>query len=105
MIAPKGFYEVDEESGEIKIGEETPNLSTEDMKNLENWSHSLPYLLKSGRCSHYLPSDLDDEAKEEFLAKLNEQDKPEDKLKAISEDSSLVALGLNSWSVKIAGDI
>jgi hypothetical protein len=75
------------------------------MKNLENWSHSLPLLLKSGRCSHFIPGDLEEEAKEEFLAKLNEQDKLEDKLKAISEDSSLVALGLSSWSVKIAGDI
>ena len=44
------------------------------MKNLENWSHSLPLLLKSGRCSHFVPSDLDDEVREEFLAKLNEQD-------------------------------
>lgn len=75
------------------------------MKNLENWSHSLPLLLKSGRCSHFIPSDIDEEAKEEYLAKLNEQDKPEDKLKAISEDSYLVAQGLSSWSVKIAGDI
>jgi len=75
------------------------------MKNLENWSHSLPLLLKSGRCSHFVPADLDDEAKEEFLAKLNEQDKPEDKLKAVSDDSSLMSLGLSSWSVKIAGDI
>ena len=75
------------------------------MKNLENWSHSLPLLLKSGRCSHFVPADLDDEAKEEFLAKLNEQDTPEDKLKAVSDDSSLMSLGLSSWSVKIAGDI
>jgi hypothetical protein len=75
------------------------------MKNLENWSHSLPLLLKSGRCSHFVPTDLDDEVREEFLAKLNEQDKSEDKLKAISDDSSLTALGLSSWSVKIAGDI
>ena len=75
------------------------------MKNLENWSHSLPLLLKSGRWSHFVPSDLDDEVREEFLAKLNEQDKSEDKLKAISDDSSLTALGLNSWSVKITGDI
>ena len=36
------------------------------MKNLENWSHSLPLLLKSGRCSHFVPSDLDDEVREEF---------------------------------------
>ena len=75
------------------------------MKNLENWSHSLPLLLKSGRCSHFIPADLEEEAKEEFLAKLNEQDKSEDKLKPISEDSSLMSQGLNSWSVKITGDI
>jgi hypothetical protein len=42
------------------------------VKNFENWSHSLPFLLKSGRCSHFVPANLDDEAKEEFLAKLNE---------------------------------
>ena len=61
------------------------------MKNLENWSHSLPLLLKSGRCSHFIPGDWEEEAKEEFLAKLNEQDKSEDKLKPISEDSSLMS--------------
>ena len=73
----------------MKISEETPNLGNEDMKNLENWSHSLPFLLKSGRCSHFIPNDLDDEAKEEFMAKLNEQDKLEERLKAISEDSNV----------------
>lgn len=64
------------------------------MKNLENWSHSLQLLLKSGRCSHYVPAGIDDEAKEEYLAKLNDQDKSEDRLKAISEDSALKELKL-----------
>lgn len=43
--------------------------------------------MKAGRCSHLEPVGLDDEAKEEYMNKLNEEDKVEERFKIISEDS------------------
>ena len=62
-------------------------MDTENLRNLENWSHGLQILLKAGRCSHQEPVGLDDEAKEEYMNKLNEDDKVEERFKIISEDS------------------
>lgn len=63
QICPKGMYEMDEDSGEQKFAEEAPPTSTDDLKNLENWSHAFPIVLKVGRCSHTEPVGMEDDAK------------------------------------------
>ena len=62
-------------------------MGVEDLRNLENWSHGLQILLKAGRCSHLEAVGLEDEAKEEYMNKLNEEDKIEERFKIITEDS------------------
>mmetsp|Transcript_17403 Transcript_17403/g.29285 ORF Transcript_17403/g.29285 Transcript_17403/m.29285 type:complete len:333 (+) Transcript_17403:13-1011(+) len=54
-ICPKGIYEIDEETQEIKMAEEPPALGFEEFKSLENWAHQHPIILKAGRCSHIAP--------------------------------------------------
>jgi len=79
QLAPKGMFEVDEESQEVKFTEEQPPMDTEALRSLENWSHFWPSVLKAGRCSHEAPAHLqgeeNTEAREEYLGKLNEEDK------------------------------
>lgn len=40
----KGQFEIDEETNEVKTAEEAPAFGTEDLKNLENWSHKKPHI-------------------------------------------------------------
>lgn len=102
-ICPKGIYEIDEESQEVKMAEEAPALGVEELKNLETWGHFHPIILKVGRCSHIPPVGMDDEAKEEYLAKLAEEDKVEERFKAINEDAPIPSLE-TSWISRVCGD-
>lgn len=87
QLCPKGLYEIDEETQEQKFAEEAPPTSTDDLKTLENWSHAYPIILKVGRCSHTEPEGMDDDAKQEYMDKLAEEDKVEERFKAVNEDT------------------
>jgi hypothetical protein len=65
------------------MAEEPPSLGVEELRNLETWGHFHPIILKAGRCSHIPPAGMDDEAKEEYLAKLAEEDKVEERFKTV----------------------
>ena len=54
-ICPKGLYEIDEETNEVKLSEEFGLPSTSELQSLEAWGHKHPILLKGGRCSHMPP--------------------------------------------------
>jgi radial spoke head protein 4A len=54
-ICPKGLYEIDEETQEIKPAEEFALPGCDELKNLEAWGHRHPNILKAGRCSHAPP--------------------------------------------------
>ena len=103
QLCPKGMFEIDEETTEQKYTEEAPPTSVEDLKTLENWSHAYPIVLKVGRCTHTDPIGLDDEAKDEFMAKLAEEDKTEERFKAINEDITVPGLEA-AWQSKVCGD-
>lgn len=63
--------------------EEPPSLGVEELKSLENWSHKHPILLKAGRCSHMPPVGMSEEEKEEYLNKLAEEDKVEERFRMV----------------------
>jgi hypothetical protein len=104
-ICPKGLYEIDEETNEVKLSEEATIPPTSELNNLEAWSHKHPILLKAGRCSHIAPLGMDEEAKEEYMAKLEEEDKKEERFRALNEDTPYPSNGLEvAWLSKIVGD-
>ena len=79
------------------MAEEPPALDTAGLQSLEVWGHRHPnILLRSGRCSH-LPAasmvwpreGMTDEEKDEYVAKLAEEDKVEDRFKALNEDVAM----------------
>ena len=94
---------MDEDSGEQKYAEESPPTSTDDLKTLENWSHAYPIVLKVGRCSHTEPEGMEDDAKQEYMDKLAEEDKVEERFKAINEDITVPGLEA-AWQSKVCGD-
>lgn len=65
-ICPKGLYEIDEETQEIKLAEEFALPGVDELKSLEVWGHRFPNILKVGRCSHTVPFGIAEDALEEF---------------------------------------
>lgn len=102
-ICPKGMYEIDEETGDEKVPEELPALGVEELKSLEAWGHRYPIILKAGRCSHKAPTGLDEEASAAWAEKMAEEDKTEERFKALNEDVPIKGLE-TAWIVKVCGD-
>lgn len=102
-IVPKGLFEIDEETQEQKYAEEFNVPGTEELRSLEVWSHCNQVILKVGRCTHKEPAGMADEEKEEYMNKLAEEDKTEERFKAISEDSKVQGADA-AWLSKVSGD-
>ena len=102
-ICPKGLYEMDEETNEPKLAEEPPSLGVDEAKSLEAWGHQQPNLLKCGRCSHIPPVGMPEGEHEEYLAKMAEEDKAEERFRAIQEDTPIPGLEA-AWISKVCGD-
>lgn len=86
-LSPKGMYEIDEETNEIKMSEEF--AMPEDPKSLESWAHTHSNILKVGRCSHTTPVGIPDEEVEDFIAKRDEDDKVEERYRMLAEDTPI----------------
>jgi radial spoke head protein 4/6 len=102
-ICPKGLYELDEETQEVKMAEEPPSLSVEEAKSLESWSHQQPILLKNGRCTHKPPVGMPEGEHEDYLAKMAEEDKVEERFRTVNEDNPIPPLEA-AWLSKVCGD-
>lgn len=55
-LCPKGSFEVDEETNEVKAAEEPPAVGLEELKSLEAWSHLHPIIYhepaaSNGKCT------------------------------------------------------
>lgn len=87
----------------MKLAEEAPALGIEELKSLEIWAHMHPILLKAGRCTHVPPKGVSDEERDEILAKLAEEDKVEERFKALQEDVPVKGLE-TAWLSKVSGD-
>mmetsp|Transcript_12857 Transcript_12857/g.19915 ORF Transcript_12857/g.19915 Transcript_12857/m.19915 type:complete len:99 (-) Transcript_12857:231-527(-) len=78
-------------------------MATDDLKSLEKWSHLFPIILQAGRCSHTEPTHIPEEEREDFMAKLAEEDPSADRFRVLAEDTP-VAEYKASWLPKVCGD-
>ena len=62
---PKGLFEIDEETSELKWAEEFPMPGCEELKSLEVWGNFFPIILKAGRTTHARPVAATEEEVEE----------------------------------------
>lgn len=100
-LSPKGMYEVDEETNEIKLTEEF--AMPEDIKSLESWAHNHSNILTVGRCSHTAPVGIPEEELDDFIAKRDEEDKVEERYRDLAQDAPITGLE-TAWTVKTCGD-
>ena len=80
-------------------------MGTQPLSDIANWAHRWPNLLKAGRCSHLAPEGLDEEAREAALAALAEDDRVEERFRALGGEDYVPLKGLEvSWLTKVCGD-
>ena len=89
VIVPKGLLEIDEESQREKYADEFTVPGTEELKSLEAWGHHHPLLLKAGRITLQEPEGINEDEKEEYMAKLADEDPTVDRYRALNEDAPL----------------
>ncbi len=103
MISPKGLYEIDEETNQMKMAEGFEWKSAEELNNLEEWGNTNAAITNGGRTTHVAPDGLDDEAKEAYLAEQGEKDPLLERFRGINEHTPMPGLEF-SWVKKIVGD-
>lgn len=98
------MLEPDEErEGELKYADEFNLPGTAELNSTEAWSHHYPNILNAGRITHLRPQGVPDEEADEVLAKLEEEDKVQEKLMGINEDAAIAPLE-SAYILKIVGD-
>ncbi len=102
-IIPKGLCEFDEETKEVKFAEDFAVPGTEELKSLEAWGNLFQVILKAGTMSHIMPAEWSDEKKEEEAAKLEADDKSEERFRALNEHAPIAGME-TAWLSKVVGD-
>lgn len=102
-IAPKGLFEIDEETNLMKFAEEFAMPGTDELKSLENWSNVATSILKNGRTAYVAPTDLDEEARDAYLADMGEKDPQVERFRALNEQAPILGME-TSWISKVCGD-
>ena len=102
-IIPKGLFEIDEETQEMKFAEEFVVPGTDELKSLEVWANLHPVVLKCGRTTHLIPEGKTEE--DEDVAKMIENDKTEERFRALNEHVGCFGPESAAWSSKVAGDL
>lgn len=101
-LIPKGLFEIDEETQEMKFAEEFALPAGAELLNKENWVHLNPIVLKAGRITH-LPPNVPEEEQEAEMEKLNGEDPSCDRFRDIAQDAPIEGLE-TSWLLKNVGD-
>lgn len=105
-IEPKGLHKlVEDNPNEIENEEEPVYLSTVQLKDMSNWLHAHPGILKAARITHMepeVPDDADIDV-EVLKAQQIEKDPFEERLKSISKDREVPGLG-KAWVHRYVGD-
>lgn len=103
MVVPKGLFEIDEETNEMKFAEEFAMPPTDELKSLETWGNLHPIILKAGRTTHFAPPGMEEEERDALLENLNEKDPTQERFRALAEHTPIQGLEF-SWLSKIVGD-
>lgn len=116
-MIPVGLMEMDQEdetNPDPKYAEEFTMKPVEELKAMTEWSNAYPLILKSGRCSHHIPEDMEEEAAGALKEDLDAKDPSADRFRPVSEQKGMPGTGptpqtteadqLKSFVVKLVGD-
>lgn len=87
----------------MKYAEEFTVPGTEELKSLEVWGNVNAVILQAGRTTHVAPAYMSEEEKEEYLAKMAEEDKTEERFRGINEHTPMPGMEI-AWLSKVVGD-
>lgn len=87
----------------MKFAEEFSVPGTDELKSLEVWGNVNALILQAGRTTHVAPAHMSEEEKEEYLAKMAEEDKTEERFRGINEHTPMPGMEI-SWLSKVVGD-
>lgn len=105
ILIQKGLFKTVEDAPTEVEAEEEPILqNTQSLKNISNWVHQHPNILKCGRVSHMEPEPVDEEIDIEVLkAQILEADPLEDRLKPLDRDAAPAGFD-SAWISRYLGD-
>jgi radial spoke head protein 4A len=87
-LAPGGVYKINEDNDrEIASDADFAWPGREELYTAEKWVHQHPQILRSGRITHYIPKNLDEEAANELKGNLEEKEPYIERLRVITEDA------------------
>lgn len=70
----------------------------QDLLNIDSYVYLHPKILKNGRVSYYVPSEISNEEEEEYLGKLKDADPNRSPLEQLEQEAT------KSWIIKSLGD-
>lgn len=103
-VGPKGQFEIDDETNQMKFSEEFTMPSTQELNSLESWSNISQSILKNGRVAYVAPDHLDDEAKEAYLSEKAEADPQIERFRTLNEHTPCMKGMETAWICKVVGD-
>jgi len=111
-MIPTGLMEMDQEdetNPDPKYAEEFTMKPVEELKAMSEWANAYPLILKSGRCSHHIPEDMEEEAAAALKEDLEGKDAGCDRFRAVAEQKGMPGTGATpeeekSFVVKLVGD-
>lgn len=95
-MIPVGLMEMDQEdetNPDPKYAEEFTMKPVEELKAMTEWSNAYPLILKSGRCSHHIPEDMEEEAAAALKEDLDAKDPSADRFRPVSEQKGMPGTG------------
>lgn len=107
-LVPKDYLKIEEDDNGVAkemFAEEYQLPGTEELRNLESWSHRHGAILKAGRLTHAVPpgfEEFPDEEKEKY-DKIKERDPEGERFKPASEDTPFDGYK-SAWLSKVVGD-
>lgn len=90
------MYDLDEETNEVKLAEEQPDMGTDALKSLEAWCHYKPIIHDGGMCK----KQVDPNAAEEDAGDGAEEIPP---FRILTEDQAMDKVP-GAWISRVSGD-
>ncbi|KAJ3302502.1 Radial spoke head protein 4 A [Kappamyces sp. JEL0829] len=92
VVSPKGYYMVDPDAEESEEGNEYEGMANDQLANITNWVHHIPYILPQGKVVWEAPKQI----KEEKEEKEEDEEEPEEEAPVDPETGPLPLTAISS---------
>ena len=112
-LSPKGLYEMTEEEGdkaEVKVTEDFPFPSAEELKDTATWANTLAQITKNGTTAHIAPEGMDEDEEAAWKEKMEAEDPIVERFRGTNEHNPVPGTATNpedtdrAFGTRVAGD-